>query len=612
MSGFSRLYGFHQRLSCALLCCSLLVSFSSTTLAATTGTAQSAPHALVMYGDKPKYPKNFTHFDYANPDAPKGGKMVIGEVGSFDSLNPFIMKGVKASYLGLMYDTLTSHSLDEPFTEYGLLAESIELASDNKSIIFNLRKDAKFHDGKPVTADDVTFTFKLLMEEGAPFYRSYYQDVVSANALGKYKVEFTFRHGDNRELPLIVGQLPVLPKHYWKGKTFTDNLLDVPVGSGPYRIKRVKTGQSITYERDPNYWGKDLGVNKGLYNFAELQVDYYLDSNVALEGFKAGSFDFIQETSSKRWANQYSGPLFSNKKVIKSEIEHHNPAGMQAFVMNIRNPLFADAKVRHALNLAFDFEWANKKLFYGAYKRNNSFFENSELAATGLPSKAELALLNPLKKIIPAEVFTKEYKNPVTDGSGRSRKQLREAITLLKQAGWSIKNRQLVNKTGKAFTFEILLVSKDFERIVLPYVKNLKRLGITATPRVIDQSQYIERRRDFKFDMIVGSFPQSSSPGNEQRDFWFSEFADKKGSRNIIGIKNPAVDQLVDHIINADSREALVTACRALDRVLLWEYYVIPQWYINTNRVAHKASIKRPKISPQYGLGLSTWWIEPN
>lgn len=567
-------------------------------------------HALAMHGQA-KYPAGFKHFDYVNPNAPKGGKIVLAGIGSYNSLNGFITKGVPANYLNLIYDTLTERATDEPFTEYGLIAESIELAKDRSFVIFHLNPAARFQDGKPVTADDVIFTFNMLIRDGYPFYRAYYNDVKEVTALSERSVRFTFKNNQNRELALILGQLPVLPKHFWEGKSFTDNLLDIPLGSGPYRIKDFQTGQTITYIRNDDYWAKDLSVNKGRFNFDEVRVEYFLDANVALEGLKSGTFDFYQENSAKRWATLYEGENFDNGSLIKVEIKNENPTGMQAFVFNSRRDIFNDPKLREALNYAFDFEWTNKNLFYGAYKRTDSYFENSELAAQGLPDTNELALLEPYRDDLPAEVFSKAYTPPITEGDGNIRKQLRQALALLKEAGWGFENKRLINReTGKPMELEILLVSKDFERIVLPFIKNLEKLGISATPRLVDQSQYIERVRNFDFDMIIGSFGQSSSPGNEQRDYWYSGFADQKGSRNYIGVKDPVVDALVEKVIAAKSRDELITATRALDRVLLWSHYVIPQWHIDSYRVAYKSILQRPEVTPKYDLGLFTWWMK--
>ncbi|MDX1692844.1 MAG: extracellular solute-binding protein [Ketobacteraceae bacterium] len=588
-----------------------LLLITQPALAADAGNTTIKTHALAMHG-APKYPPDFKHFDYVNPDAPKNGKVVLAGIGSYNSLNNFISKGVSADQLHLLYDTLTERSKDEPFTEYGLLAETIELPADRSYVTFHLNPAARFHDGKPVTAEDVVFTFHLLIDKGYPFYKAYYNDVKEVIAVNERSVKFVFRNTQNRELPLILGQLPVLPKHFWKDKSFTDNLLDIPMGSGPYKIKDFQTGQTITYERNKDYWAINHPINKGRYNFEEVRVEYFLDANVALEGLKSGTFDFYEENSSKRWATLYEGENFDNGTLTKEEIHHENPTGMQAFVFNTRREIFSDPRVRQALNYAFDFEWTNKNLFYGAYKRTDSYFENSELAASGLPDKAELALLEPHREDLPEEVFTQVYEPPVTDGDGNIRKQLREALKLLKDAGWGFENKRLIHKeTGKPFQFEILLVSKDFERIVLPFIKNLEKLGIQVTPRLVDQSQYIERVRNFDFDMIIGSFRQSSSPGNEQRDYWYSGFADQKGSRNYIGVKDPVVDDLINKVIAADTREDLITATRALDRVLLWSHYVIPQWHIDSYRVAYKQKLQRPETTPKYDLGFYTWWIKP-
>lgn len=575
------------------------------------GSDNQVVHALALHGN-PKYPANFAHFDYVNPEAPKGGKVVRAAIGTYDSLNPFTIKGVPAESIGLIYDTLTVQSLDEPFTQYGLVAQGIEKAKDDSYVVFHLNPKAVFHDGEAITAEDVVFTFNTLIDKGSPHYRAYYHDVEKVEAIDKHKVKFTLKTKGNRELPLILGQLPVLPKHFWQDKDFQDELLTVPVGSGPYKIKGFETGQHITYERVKDYWAADLPVYRGFYNFDEIRFDYFLDDTVAMEGFKSGGFDFKLENSSKRWATEYEGDAFKNGNLIKEEIKNHNPAGMQAFILNTRRSFFSDPRVRQALNYAFDFEWTNKNLFYGAYKRTNSYFENSELAATELPSPAELKLLTPYKEDLPPEVFTEVYQSPVSKGDGNIRNHLRKALKLLKDAGWEFQNKRLIHsKSGEPFEFEILLRSKDFERIVLPYIKNLEKLGIKATPRLVDLSQYIERLRSFDFDMMIFPLGQSSSPGNEQRDYWYSGFADKKGSRNYIGVKDPVVDELVDKIIAAKSREELITACRALDRVLLWSHYVVPQWHIDTYRVAYKNKFAHPQTAPKYNLGFFTWWIKP-
>jgi microcin C transport system substrate-binding protein len=567
-------------------------------------------HAMAMHGT-PKYPPGFTHFDYANPDAPKGGEMRLNAIGTFDTLNPFALKGVPAAGLGNLFESLTESAQDEAFTRYGLLAESMEMPADRSWVAFNLRPGARWHDGKPVTPEDVIFSLNILKTKGHPFYRAYYKNIAKAEKIGPRKVKFSFSGGDNRELPLIAGEVSVLPKHYWEGRDFEKTTLDIPIGSGPYRIKSFEPGRSITYERDNNYWGEDLPVRRGQNNNDVTRYDYYRDSTVALEAFKSGEYDFVLESSSKNWATAYNVPAVKQGLIKKELLKHELPTGMQAFIFNTRRSIFADPLVRRALTHAFDFEWSNKTLFYGQYARTQSFFSNSELASSGLPSPAELVILEPLRGQIPAEVFTTEYHPPSTDGSGNIRNNLRAGLALLRKAGWIIKNQALVNgKTGEPMRFEILLVQPDFERVVLPFVQNLKRLGVDARVRTVDTSQYQNRIDSFDFDVSVGSFGQSLSPGNEQRDFWGSGGADRPGSRNIIGIKNAAVDKLISLIIAAPDRDALVARSRALDRVLLWGHYVIPQWHSQSFRIAYWKKFERPEITPKYGLCLACWWID--
>ncbi|SFT93375.1 extracellular solute-binding protein [Pseudomonas marincola] len=583
---------------------------SAVLLLSLASIVQAAPqHALTLYGEAPKYPADFKHFDYVNPDAPKGGTLRQAGFGGFDSLNPFINKGVSADDLGLMYDTLTTHSLDEPFSEYGLVAEKIEKAPDNSWVRFFLRKEARFNDGQPLTAEDVKFTFETLMEKGAPMYKGYYADVDKVEIEGPHQVRFVFKHAGNRELPLIVGQLPVLPKHYWADKDFARGNLDIPVGSGPYKISEVQAGRSIVYERVKDYWGKDLAVNRGFYNFDKMRIDYYRDNTVALEAMKAGQFDFWLETSAKNWATAYNNSAVANGQLIKEEIRNYNPTGMQGFIFNIRRPLFKDPRVREALGLLFDFEWANKQLFNGAYTRTDSYFDNSELAAQGLPSPAELKLLEPLREQIPPKVFTDEFINPVTDASGMIRDHQRRAYQLLQEAGWRVVDDKMVDAQGSPVSFEFLLAQTEFERVLLPFKRNLADLGIELVIRRVDVSQYINRLRSRDFDMIVGGFGQSNSPGNEQREYWHSSSADNPGSRNFIGLKDPAIDTLVEGLIKADSRENLINYTRALDRVLLWGHYVIPNWHITTWRVAYWHKLEHPQVTPQYDIGLNTWWV---
>jgi microcin C transport system substrate-binding protein len=568
-------------------------------------------HGISMHGDL-KYPPGFKHFDYVNPKAPKGGQVIQSAIGTFDSFNQFIVKGNAADGLGLIYDTLLSRALDEPFSLYGLLAESIEVPNNRSWIIFNLRPTATFSDNHPLTAEDVVFSFNLLRTEGAPFYKSYYADIDKIEALSPHRVKFTFKNTLNRELALIVGEVPILAKHYWQDKAFQKPSLDIPVGSGPYTIDSFDAGRSITYKRNPNYWAKELPVKVGYNNFDTLIFDYYRDGTVALEAFKAGEYDFRQENSSKRWATSYSGNAFDDGRIKTAELEHQNPTGMQAFVINNRREQFADPRVRRALALAFDFEWTNKNIFFNAYTRTHSFFSNSEMAATELPTPEELAILEPVRDQVPPEVFTQVYKAPETKGDGKIYTQLREARRLLQDAGWIFKAGKLVNaETGKQLSIEMLLYSPAFERVVSPFIRNLERLGIKANIRLIDVSQYIARLRSYDFDIVVSGFGQSSSPGNEQRDYWHSSSANKEGSRNLIGIQNPAIDYLVDQLIQSPNREQLVYRTRALDRVLQWNHYVIPQYHINKYRVAYWDKFEMPNIRPKYDLGFNTWWIKP-
>ncbi|MBD8623188.1 extracellular solute-binding protein [Pseudomonas sp. CFBP 13727] len=575
--------------------------------------AQAAPqHALTLYDEAPKYPAGFQHYDYVNPDAPKGGTFRQKGVGSFDSLNPFISKGVPADDMDLNYDTLARQSLDEPFTEYGLVAGRIEKAPDNSWVRFYLRPEARFHDGRPMHAEDVVFSFQTLIQSGSPLYRSYYADVAEVVAEDPQRVLFKFKHSNNRELPLILGQLPVLPKHFWEGRDFTKGSLDIPLGSGPYRVAEVKAGRSIRYERVKDYWARDLPMNRGMFNFDVLDIQYYRDSTVALEAMKAGQFDYWLESSAKNWATAYDIPAVREKRLIREEIPNGNPTGMQGFVFNLRKPLFQDVRVREALSLVFDFEWTNKQLFNGAYTRTDSYFENSDMAASGLPSPAELKILEPLRGQIPEQIFDTPFNNPVTDASGMLREQQRRAYKLLQDAGWRIVDDKMVDAKGTPVKIEFLLTQADFDRVLLPYKRNLADLGIELVIRRVDVSQYITRIRSRDFDMMVGSFSQSTSPGNEQREFWASSSADKPGSRNYIGLRDPAIDSLVESLINATSRQDLVDHARALDRVLLWGHYVVPNWHIKTWRVAYWNHIGHPAITPRYDVGLQTWWRKPH
>jgi microcin C transport system substrate-binding protein len=569
-------------------------------------------HGIAMHGDL-KYGPGFTHFDYVNPNAPKGGEIRQAALGTFDSFNPFVVRGNPATDMGRIYDTLMVASADEPFSEYGLLAERIDTPADRSWVAFTLRATARWHDGKPVTAEDVIWSFATLRAKGLPFFRAYYANVATVEKQDERTVRFAFKPGENRELPLILGQLPILPKHYWDGKDFEQTTLTPPLGSGAYQIDRFEPGRWISYRRVADYWGKDLPVNAGRDNFDVVRFDYYRDSAVALEAFKAGAYDLRVETAAKDWATAYNFPAARSGAVRKEEIAHSRPAGMQAFAFNTRRPLFQDLRVRQALGYAFDFEWSNKTLFYGQYTRTRSFFDNSELAAKGLPGPAEAALLEPYRGRIPDEVFTTEYHPPRTDGSGNVRDNLRRALALLAQAGWKVDQQTktlLHADSGRVMAFEILLVQPEFERVVLPFTKNLERLGVKPTVRTVDSAQYRRRLDEFDFDVVVANWPESLSPGNEQRNFWGSEFAGRQGSQNLIGIQNPVVDALIEAIIAAPDRAALVARVHALDRVLQWGHWVIPQWHLSYDRVAYWDKFGRPALVPPQGVQLDAWWID--
>jgi microcin C transport system substrate-binding protein len=569
-------------------------------------------HGYAMHGDL-KYGRDFKAFEYSEPNAPKGGSVRYGVIGtSFDSFNPFVLRAIPAAGLGNLFDTLMEGSSDEAFSRYGRVAETIEVPQDRSWVAFILNPKARFHDGSPMTVEDVIWTFEALKTKGHPRYRAYYQNVTKAEKVGERKVKFTFEPGENRELPLIVSELPVLSKAYWGARDFEKTTLEPPLGSGPYKIESFEPGRSITYRRVADYWAKDLPVNQGQDNPDLVRYDYYRDSTVAVEAFKSGEYDMRLENTARIWATGYDSPAFRAGLYKLEEIKHELPTGMQAFVFNTRRPIFADRRVRQALGFAFDFEWSNKTLFHGAYTRTASYFSNSELASSGLPKGEELKILEKYRGRVPPEVFTQEFQPPHYDGSGNIREGLREALRLLKEAGWEVKDQRLVQtQNGQRMEFEILLTSPDFERVVQPFARNLERLGVQAKIRVVDSAQYQNREDDFDFDLIVDSWGQSLSPGNEQRDFWSSSQVAVKGSRNTAGIKDPVVDELIDLVIAAPDRESLIQRTRALDRVLLAGHYVIPHWHSRVFRVAYWDKFGRPKINPKYGFGGSYWWIDP-
>jgi microcin C transport system substrate-binding protein len=566
-------------------------------------------HAIGMWED-PKHGPDFTHFDWVNPDAPKGGEQVLHTVGTFDSFNAYTLKGNPAPTGAT--ETLLVSNVDESSTEYGLLAEEIAFPRDRAWVEFTLNPLARWHDGKPVTVEDAIFSLETLKTKGHPQYRFYYQNILRGEQTGERTVRFVFENPDNRELPLITGQLPLFPKHYWEGRDFEKTTLEPPLGSGPYKVESFDVGRSVTLVRVDDYWGRDLPVNRGQNNPDRIRYDFYRDRIVSFEAFKAGAYDFRREYTSKQWATGYDTPALAKGDMKREEIKHSLPTGMQCFVFNTRREKFRDPALREALAYAFDFEWSNKNLFYGIYSRPRSFFENSELASSGLPSEAELEILEPYRGRIPERVFTEEYNPPTTDGSGNIRGNLRTALGILRKAGWNITDGKLIDPaSGKPLEIEFLLSSPAFERIVLPFTKNLERLGVTSTVRTVDTAQYRNRTDSFDFDVTTEVFAQSSSPGNEQRDYWTTEAADRPGSRNMIGIKDPVIDELVDLLIAASSWEELVTRCRALDRVLQWNHFVIPQWASTTFNVAWWNRFGRPEKTPKYDVGFSAWWIDP-
>lgn len=596
-----------------------LILSSSVAFAETSSdTPRKKHHGLSLIAPEPQLPPDFAHFPYVNPDAPKGGDVNMWAFGTFDSVNPIPLKGNKAQGLGLVFEPLMATSLDEASTEYGLIAEWVSYPEDYSSATFGLREEARWHDGKPITVEDVIFSLETLKENN-PFYTAYYANVTRAEKTGEREVTFYFDVENNRELPLIIGQLRIFPKHYWDSSEDhnpADTTLEPPLGSGPYRIAEVEGGRRIVYERVEDYWAQDLPVRKGHYNFDRVKYEYYRDSTVAFQAFTAGKIDFYVENSAKNWAKGYDFPAHNRGDVIKRAVELDTPQPMQAFVFNTRRDEFADPRVRRAFNYAFDFEWTNKTLFYGQYERTDSFFENTELAWQGLPEGREREILEELRakypEHVPEEVLTKEYFNPEGGGRREMRSNLREALSLLREAGWDAKKGELVNAdTGEPFEVEFLLQSPAMERVVLPYTQKLKRIGMDVSVRVVDSSQYQERTNNFDFDIIVDSFPQSNSPGNEQRDFWGSRAAETPGSRNTIGIKNPAVDALIDRIIFAKDRAKLVAATRALDRVLLWNHYVVPQWFSPAVRIAFWNKFDHPEALPDRAIGFNqVWWYD--
>lgn len=572
-----------------------------------------AAHGISLDG-KLKYPANFSQFDYTSPQAVKGGKLLLHDLGSFDKMNPFTLKGTAPAGLdSLLFESLAVSSLDEPFAKYGLLAEDISLAQDGLSVTFTLNPKARFSDDSPVRPEDVKFSLETLKSEAAhPSYQTYFQDVSRAEVLDKQRVRIHFAKV-NRELHLIVAEMPILSEKFYRSQPFASSSMTPPVGSGPYVVGEFQAGKSITYRRNEKYWGANQPTRKGMFNFDTITYQYYKDQLVAVEAFKAHEFDFMHVNIAKQWARDLDGPKFAAKQIVKETLAHKNNAGMQGFVFNLRRPLFADRRVRQALGLAFDFEWTNKSLFFEQYTQNHSYFANSVYQAEGVPQGLELEYLNGVRDKVPAEVFTLAPAGVSTAPPHSLRDNLRQAQELLKEAGWVVKEGKLVKakEPSQVFQFEILLAEPTFERVMAPYVKNLQKLGIEVGYRTIDPALFTRRMHLYDFDMTVHTFGQSQSPGNEQREYWSSATADREGARNIIGIKEPAVDGLVEKIIYAKSQEELTAAARALDRVLWYGYYVVPNWYVAQHRVVYWNNFVKPDKLPLFyhpNDALMTWW----
>lgn len=572
-----------------------------------------AAHGIAL-GSTPKYPEGFSHFSYANPDAPKGGELLLSGFGNYDNLNPYVLKGISADGLGLIVETLMTKSLDEPFSVYGLLANDIELAEDQLSVTFKLNPKATFSDGKPVLADDVKFTFDTLKGEHAhPQFKFYWADIIACEVVDERTVTFRFAKV-NRELHLLAAEMPVFSRDWLGDKPLNEVTQTAPIGSGAYVVERYQLGKNIRYKRNPDYWAKDLNVSKGKYNFDFIHYKYYQDHTISLEALKSGEFDFMDIYSSKQWARDIKGVKFDSGELVKDLLPHQNNAGMQGFVFNLRKPIFQDINVRRAINLAFDFEWTNKNLFFGQYTRCNSYFSNSELAATGLPQGDELALLQTFKDRLSPEIFTQVWTPVSTQKPHALRQNLRQAKRLLSKAGWKLQAGVLV-KDGRKLEFDVVLAQRAFERILAPFARNLKKLGIIVNYRTVDTALYKQRMDDFDFDMAVASFAQSLSPGNEQFDLWHSKAANHKGSRNLIGLQDPVIDALVEKLVVVKNREELITVTKALDRVLLQGEYLVPNWYIGEHRVVYRDKFERPQTAPLYyttgeSWVLNYWWMK--
>lgn len=597
-------------ISALLLSCSLWASEER------AATATEAPvetvHGLSLY-DSPALPDDFAYFPHVNPQAPKGGSITHTAVGgSFDSTNPFIIRGTPATGISQIYDTLMASNPNEPFSLYGLVAEGVRLDPERRWMEFDLREQARFQDGEPLTAYDVVFTFDLLREQGNPFYASYYAGVEKAIALNEHQVRFEFNDTESRELPLIVAQLPILPRHYWEPRDFSTPTLAAHPGSGPYRISEVDPGRRIVYQRDDDYWGKDLPVNVGRYNIDRVVYEYYRDRDIAWEAFKAGLTDFRIDARAATWAIGYNFPAYRDGLIKRITVPDVNPSMMQAFVFNLRKEKFQDPRVREALSLTFDFPWLNTNIFYDTYARTESFFQNSEMEAVGKPSEEELALLEPYRdELLASHQSDRLFTAPLPiEHPTELRERLRLALELLREAGYRVEDGVLVSDAGRPLSLEVLLYDAGLERVVQPMLRNMARLGIQTSMRIVDINQYLNRVRDYDYDMVISHFPQSNNPGNEQRDYWTSAAAEAPQSRNRMALSHPAVDALVEDLIRADDRESLDTATRALDRVLRWGFYVIPHYHSGETRIAVWDKFGYPEPFPDYAMDLDAWWVD--
>ncbi|WP_248797548.1 extracellular solute-binding protein [Pseudomonas sp. MWU13-2105] len=600
----------------------LLLLFISLALSSPASATISESHGYAQFGTL-KYPARFTHFDWVNPDAPKGGTLRVMAFGTFDTLNPYTFKGTSpvttANFLQYGVNELNATLMagtgqyapsgDEPNASYGLIAQSVEYSEDRSWVVFNLRPEARFHDGTPISAYDVAFSYRLLLKEGHPQYRTSLQEVARVDVLTPQRIRFVFKRSGNPLLILRLGELPVLAQHYWQGRDFTATTFEPPLGSGPYRISKVQPGRQLVFERVRNWWGENLPVNRGKYNFDRVEVEFYRDSDVAFEAFKAGEFDIYIEHQAKNWANGYSFPAVDRGEVIKAQIAHRIPTQTQGLFMNSRRASFAQDKVREALGLMFDFEWTNRTLFGGAYQRAMSFYPNSEFAANGVPAGQEWLLLAPYREQLPARLFSEPFSLPRTDGRGIPRETLRRALVLLGEAGWKLDGQHLLNKNGQPLRFEILLVNPSLERILQPYVENLASIGVDARLRTVDRAQYKQRLDQFDFDMILMTLDQTLSPGLEQWQYFHSSQAGVKGSKNYAGVANPVVDHLLEALLAAHTRDEQLAAGRALDRVLLWQHIMIPNWYLDYHRLAYRNRFAFV-TTPPYTLGLSAWWMK--